>query len=301
MGQPDPMVSVVIPSYNYGRFVADAVDSALAQTMRPHEVIVVDDGSTDDTRARMENYGHPVRYIYQENRGLSAARNTGIRAATGDWIGFLDADDQWHRQMIETLLAAVQTDGSVAAVGSPFAAEMPEVLPPNPPMRTLSVADFLVSTPISGSSTLVRRDCFNVAGFFNEALTSVEDRDMWLRLVARYRVIQVLSPCWTYRRHTGQMTRNADRMLDNYRRVLGEFFRSHPQYCNLYHLGMSQMYLDATWAYLQQGQTGSALLKLLFSIWHKPFRLEENARRRPFLRTKLAVRMLMRGAGVQPS
>src|SRR5690242_14754403 len=96
-----PLVSVVIPAYNYGRFVGEAVDSVLAQSYPHVETIVVDDGSQDDTRERLAHYGNRIRYIYQQNQGLPAARNTGIRHSSGELIAFLDADDTWHPRKLE--------------------------------------------------------------------------------------------------------------------------------------------------------------------------------------------------------
>src|SRR5437016_10401011 len=97
----EPLISAVIPSYNYGHFITDAIESALGQTYPHVEIIVVDDGSTDDTREQLAPYSERVCYIHQENGGLSAARNTGIRAAKGEWIALLDADDVWHPRKLE--------------------------------------------------------------------------------------------------------------------------------------------------------------------------------------------------------
>src|SRR5487761_1421423 len=102
-----PLVTAIIPAYNYGPLVVEAVESACAQTYPRMEVIVVDDGSTDDTQGRLRPYLDRIRYIRQENRGLSAARNTGIQAAQGEWNALLDADDVWHPQK-----TAVQIDAA---------------------------------------------------------------------------------------------------------------------------------------------------------------------------------------------
>lgn len=99
-----PRVSVIIPTYNREKFVTKAVESALAQTYMDYEVIVVDDGSNDNTRVMLEKFGDKVKYFYQDNSGVSAARNTGIKLAKGEWLAFLDSDDEWktdylHKQM----------------------------------------------------------------------------------------------------------------------------------------------------------------------------------------------------------
>src|SRR6185295_19151753 len=92
-------ISVIIPAYNQARWLPECIESALQQTLTAHEIIVVDDGSTDDTREVVSRY--PVRHIYQKNAGVSAARNRGIQEATGEWIALLDGDDYWLPRKLE--------------------------------------------------------------------------------------------------------------------------------------------------------------------------------------------------------
>ena len=96
-----PKISVIIPTYQHADFLGDAIDSVLAQTYKDYELIIVDDGSTDGTREIVAAYGNQIKYIYQDNRGLSAARNTGILASKGEYIGLLDADDVWLPNKLE--------------------------------------------------------------------------------------------------------------------------------------------------------------------------------------------------------
>src|SRR5262245_48080665 len=114
----DGLVTAVIPTYNYGRFVTAAVDSALAQTYPHVEIIVADDGSRDDTRARLAAYGDKVRYLYQDNQGVSAARNTAIRAARGDYYAFLDSDDRWHPRKLEVQMRYLARHPEVGLLAS---------------------------------------------------------------------------------------------------------------------------------------------------------------------------------------
>jgi glycosyltransferase involved in cell wall biosynthesis len=289
----NPLVSVVIPSYNYGHFVAQAVESALAQTYPNLEIIVVDDGSKDDTRQRLEPYLDRIRYIYQENRGLSAARNTGIRAARGEWVGLLDADDLWHPQKIEVQLAAVPDLDSVGLIGSgPAEDQLPASLAPNPKTERVGVREFLLSRRTGPSGALLRRTCVEQVGWFDEGLTSIEDRDMWLRVAARFGAVIVLSPCFYYRLHQGQMSRVAWRMYENYRKVLDNFFVRHPAYRRLRGLGMGYMYLDTALCFHTFGQPLLAFRFLLQSMLRWPWPLRDNRRSQAF-RLKLLVRLCL--------
>lgn len=121
-----PLVSVVIPAFNCGRYVEEAVASALDQTFRDLEIIVVDDGSTDDTARSLEKYRDRVRVVTQENRGSSSARNVGLGLARGDYVAFLDADDRWRPWKLEWQLACFREIGDVGMVFSDFSAIDPD-------------------------------------------------------------------------------------------------------------------------------------------------------------------------------
>jgi glycosyltransferase involved in cell wall biosynthesis len=285
-------ISVVIPTYNYGRFVTEAVESALAQTYRPMEVIVVDDGSTDDTAERLRPYMDRIRYIRQENRGLSAARNTGIRHAQGEWVALLDSDDVWHPRKTEIQLRTVGEDTSIGFVGSPECGGIAQTLSDNSKVRELRVRDFLTKPPVCPSSVMIRRRCFDDVGLFDETLTSVEDRDMWLRLAARFRSLQVCSPCWSYRQHAGQMNRHADRMLANYTRVLKKFFREYPEQRGLRRFAFGHLNFDAVWSYCSEGRRFAAMRRLALSVWYYPAGFIRERPNLPFARLKVAIRLL---------
>jgi glycosyltransferase involved in cell wall biosynthesis len=121
-----PLVSVVIPAFNCGRYVEDAVESVLDQTYRRFEIIVVDDGSTDDTAGRLEKYRDAVRVVTQENRGSSRARNVGLGLARGEYVAFLDADDRWRPRKLEWQLACFREIGDVGMVFTDFSAIDPD-------------------------------------------------------------------------------------------------------------------------------------------------------------------------------
>ncbi len=265
------LVSVVIPAYNYGHFIVETVESALRQTYSRLEVIVVDDGSTDDTAIKLRAFGSRIKYIHQENRGLSAARNAGIRAARGEWIALLDADDLWHPDKTSVqLTAAARTGAHHGLIGSPPAEVLPAELPSNPVVQVLTVRDFLLSSRTGPTGALMRRSCFDEVGYFDEQLRSVEDRDMWLRIAAKHSALQILSPCWWYRPHAGQMSRRAGRMMENYAKVLDKFFSQHAEYGALRRLAWSYLYLDGAWAFLDEGNRRSARSLVLKSLYKWP-------------------------------
>ena len=286
------LVSVVIPTYNYGHFVEEAVESALSQTYTNIEVIVVDDGSTDDTGARLSRFGDRIRYHYQQNRGLSAARNAGIRQSAGEWIALLDSDDVWHSQKIERQLEAASVIPDVALIGSPATGSLPKTLPLRPATAELHVRDFLLSNRTGPSGTMIRRHAFDSVGLFDEALRSIEDRDMWLRVASRFRAVQVKTPCWWYRPHEGQMSRRASRMLENYRRVLIKFFNEHPEHRRLSTLAWSYLHVDAAWAYYEEGDLQTARRMMARSFAIQPWPLNDPEMRR-FARIRLALRLLL--------
>ena len=188
------LVSVIIPVYNYARFVGRAVDSVLAQTYSPVECVVVDDGSTDDTPQVLARYGDRIRAIRQENRGLSAARNTGIRAARGEYVAILDSDDYFRPDKLAKQVALIESAPGLGAVGCDVQhvdrdgkelyrrhfADPPAAL--DAQLRAVATRQAWVGG--SGSGGLFPRSVFDQVGLFDETLRAAEDWDMWLRIAA---------------------------------------------------------------------------------------------------------------------
>lgn len=207
-----PTVSIIIPAYNQSQYLGDAIRSALAQTWTDHEVVVVDDGSTDDTASVCRSFTDPrVRYVWQANRGLSAARNTGILHADGRFLSFLDSDDQFVPEKLELLLAAFDRDPGLGLVagqailidqlGRPIGEVFDRGLPTD-------LSDLLLGNPLHVGSVLLRREWQARVGPFDESLRSYEDWDLWLRLaLAGCRMGWVARPVSFYRFHQDQMTR----------------------------------------------------------------------------------------------
>jgi glycosyltransferase involved in cell wall biosynthesis len=283
---PGPLISTVIPTYNYAQFVTAAVESALAQTYPSlnHEVIVVDDGSTDDTRERLAPYMDRIRYIYQENQGLSAARNTGIREARGDWIALLDSDDVWHSRKLEIQTAyladhpQVELLGAraVEASGSPW----PAIDPTDPVGVRVTYEDVVVKSRFSPSSVLVHRRCFEKVGLFDQTLRSVEDRDMWIRIARACYVAALRTPLLWYRVHSGSMSHAAGRMEKCELQVLQKVFPRGQVLTGPIRLRLkaySYAAFSAAYVYDVSGQRLKAVDRIIRSLllWPFPYRRDE--------------------------
>jgi glycosyltransferase involved in cell wall biosynthesis len=191
-GRP-PLVTVVTPAYNIAKYVGETVDSVLRQTFHDFEYLVVDDGSTDNSvdvvRAHVGDDPR-FRLVQGEHRGLSAARNAGVREARGQYIAFLDGDDRWHSKFLERQLRLIQS--LPPDVGAVFCRSRLVLQNGTPVFLQWQRAgrydydDFLVnSNPArNGSSLLIRKSCFADVGGFDEELGHLEDLDMWLRIAA---------------------------------------------------------------------------------------------------------------------
>jgi glycosyltransferase involved in cell wall biosynthesis len=221
-----PQVSVIIPTYNAGRFVAEAIKSVLDQTFADFEVLVIDDGSSDNTAEIVQDFADArVRYIYQDNRGLAGARNTGIRSARGELIALLDADDVWLTNFLERMASILTSNRNLAGVycgfqyieqdGTPSPKCVRHVVPSGKLCEALHRASFIVP-----STTLMRRSCYVETGLFDEYLRAVEDWDMWLRVSERYTVVGIKDVLVRYRQHPANMTKDLPRMRDAWLKLL---------------------------------------------------------------------------------
>jgi glycosyltransferase involved in cell wall biosynthesis len=221
-------VSAVIPVHDGERFVADAIRSVLGQTRPPNECIVVDDGSTDDTADVVAGFGREVTLVRQVQLGVSAARNTGIRAATGDLIAFLDADDVWLPQklaqqvpaMASCEVGASYTGYAIADADLRWRRLIDRPTPADEIDRLLALEVVSVGLSFTG---VVRRDVLERIGGFNERLSTSADLDLVARLARRSTIVAVPEVLSVYRQHgRGQLHRDPERLHRDMVRVLDE-------------------------------------------------------------------------------
>jgi glycosyltransferase involved in cell wall biosynthesis len=224
---PPPAVSVVIPAYNAAWCVRKAIDSVLAQDWRDRELIVVNDGSTDDTLAVLGSYGDAVRLVDQRNGGMSNARNAGIRAARGEFVAFLDSDDWWLPGKL-----APQVDLLLARPDLGFCSCTARVEDMDGRLLNLWECprwqgSFLVhlfgsgaDVPGSCSAVLARRELVLQAGAFDETLHGAEDPDLWIRLAAVSGYACLPEPAVVVLRRPGSVSRNLEAMRDSTLRMM---------------------------------------------------------------------------------
>jgi len=225
---PDPpAVSVVIPAYNAAWCVRKAIDSVLAQDFRDFEVIVVDDGSIDDTASVLAGYGDAIRVVHKTNGGLSSARNAGIRAARGEFVAFLDADDWWLPGKLGKQVSFMRQYPAVGFSSTTARVEDPDGNLVNvwacahwdgPFLAHLFGSNADVAG--SGSAVIARRTLFEHSGGFDEALLSLEDIDMWMRLAAVSDYACLEEPLVVILKRPGSMSRNLEVMREAAIRVM---------------------------------------------------------------------------------
>ena len=235
------LVNVIVPAYNCGAYIGDALESALSQSLADVEPIVVDDGSTDDTREIVGRFGGRVRYYYQANQGPGAARNVALHAATAPYCAFLDADDIWEPDHLLVKHRVLEADGDLGGVFSDFsifsgdgvfvarggretfpslsrsgndfddifesrtmvtlANGRPAALYRGKVFDSLFLGNFILPT-----SMLVRREAAAATGEFRLDLRTQQDYEYWLRFAQKFRLGYVDEPLVRYRRHAKQLT-----------------------------------------------------------------------------------------------
>jgi len=215
-----PQVSVIIPTYNRGWVLREAVESVLAQDFEDFELIVVDDGSTDNTGEILAAYGNDIAVLEQTNRGVSAARNRGIAGASAPLIAFLDSDDLWKPQKLsrQTEFFSAEPQTLICQTEEIWIRNGVRV---NPKKRHHKFSGMIFEPSlalclVSPSAVMMRRELFERVGVFDESLPACEDYDLWLRVSCRYPVGLIDEPLIIKRGgHDDQLSRAAG--LDKYR------------------------------------------------------------------------------------
>jgi glycosyltransferase involved in cell wall biosynthesis len=214
-----PKVSVIIPTFNRERLVGRAIESVFQQTYTDYEIVVVDDGSTDNTTDVLKRFNGKIRYFYQKNAGISGARNRGLREATGEYIAFLDSDDTWVPEKLAVQVEVLDRDKEVGITYSRMLIlnEDGKRCGYKPDEKT--GRDFLELIEIRGdiatSTVMTRKECFDRVGTFDPDLPPMEDFDMWLRIAKFYKIHEVTDITLAYYyEHSHQATRDLRKVYE---------------------------------------------------------------------------------------
>ncbi|NQT82438.1 glycosyltransferase [bacterium] len=278
-----PTVSVVISTYNYGRFLAEAIDSVLAQTYKDYEIIVVDDGSTDNTREVVQPYTDLPNFIYhvKPNGGQPSALNKGIQLSRGRFIAFLDADDKWLPEKLERQMPLFEGRPQVGVVYCRRALFNEERVIGDhysKPLRSGMVINWLlVDNFVPFASSIVRKECFEKAGPFDPKMKRCNDYDLWLRIALHYEFDFVDEPLHLYREGHVRMSSDGMAMIRGAFRVQRKFLR----HCECPHMIKRSAVRAATsdkyWLlgrlYVEEGRKGKGRLAFLHALRYSPANL----------------------------
>jgi len=237
MTSSTPKVSVIIPAYSAAKFIGVALDSVFAQTFPHYEVVVVNDGSPDTAELEevLKPYEGRIEYITQENRGLSGARNTGVRAARGEFVAFLDADDLWVPTYLERQLAEIERHPELdivyanATIFGDSIDSGKKFMDLNPSDGPVTFESLITQQCNVMVSVVARRSTLIAAGLFDEQLRSVEDFDLWLRVIKQGgRIGYHRDVLVRYRRHAASLSADPVWMCEHVLKVLDKAGKTLP-------------------------------------------------------------------------
>jgi len=278
-----PLVSVIVPTYNSGKYIKETLESVFSQTYSNIEVIVVDDGSADDTKEVLEPYMRQIKYIHKGNGGPASARNRGIREASGEFIAFLDADDLWLPGKLRTQVNFFnQNNGQTGLVHTNVIKMYGDGF-----TKIKLKGDYCAKGPyslfmgnfITNSSVLVRRQCFEALGYFDESkdLIANEDYDMWLRISSKYEIGYIDEPLVIYRFHSQGISRDPDRAYPGEKKVvekaLRNFGKDYPDVIRSYKRRRSGLFFSFGYEYFAINDFRQARKKFITSIICRPWNL----------------------------
>jgi len=300
-------VTVVIPTFNSARLVTEAIDSVLAQSLLPSQIIVVDDGSRDDTRDRLVPYMNRVRYVFQQNQGVSTSRNRGITEAETEWVAFLDADDVWHPRKLEFQMTELSKSPNLGFLGTALFTWPTSSFPDLTSCQTLIVEtmrweQFVLRTSLLPSSVIARTDLLKQLGGFDARLQSPEDRDLWMRIAEISQVGKLNLPLTGYRFVPGSLSQQIKGVKEGGQRILWKLDQRGAWKGRglLRRKAYSFFHYQCSYEYNANGRLGAALFALSKSIAWYPLPFQANDVDGKFVRPKRLIVYLLRLLRLKP-
>ena len=287
-----PKVSVITAAYNHVHFVRQSVESVLNQTYRDFEHIVVDDGSSDGTAEVLKTFGDRIKYIRQENRGVHAAINAGIRQATGEYIAILDSDDAWLPHKLERQIPVLDESTKAAAVYSRAyiidadgKTKDRDNLQGDALNPETAFDDLLRHDPIPILTAVIKRSCIDEVGGFSETLNAISDWDLWIRISTRWPIVFIPEPLALYRIHghnsfislneSGQVNRERLLMLRDTIHALSENIFDRESKKKRLYATFTYIVMQQAYGLFSRAQYSRALAYLAFAFKVRPVLLKD--------------------------
>ncbi|WP_127136073.1 glycosyltransferase family 2 protein [Flagellimonas oceanensis] len=216
MNYSTPLVTVYITNYNYEKYIENAIESVLGQTMQNFELIIIDDGSKDNSRDIIERYSeHPkISIIYQQNKGLNITNNVALRASKGKYIVRLDADDYFTEDALEKMSSILEENDTLGLVFPDYFIVDSE----NNVVSEIRRHDFenevtILDQPAHGACTMIRVEYMKSVGGYDESYTCQDGYELWVKFISKFKVTNIKETLFYYRRHNANLTNNEDRIL----------------------------------------------------------------------------------------
>jgi len=276
-----PKISVIIPTHNRQNFLSRAIESVFSQTFCDFEMLIIDDGSTDQTKEAVKKYivtqPDKIKYFYQDNKGPSAARNKGIQQASGEYVAFLDDDDEWLPDKLECQITGFSKNKNIGLAYTDYYIITEDLTAPHIHHceefnRAKFEKMFYVKNLISTPTIMARKECFEKLGLFDEGLEVAEDWDMWLRLFKQYDFLHIPQPLVKVNVGSTSQSSDGDKNLANDLKFLDKIF-SEPDVKNraFKTKAYSYRYYKAAIAYKENGNIEKAQAAILKAIKLNPF------------------------------
>lgn len=273
-------VSVIIPAYNKADLTIKTVESVLSQTYKNIEIIVVDDGSTDDTKSKLKIFSNKIRYIYKQNGGACSARNLGIQQATGSFIALIDCDDIFYPEKIAKSIECLgkKSDCGFVYTDAYFIDCNDNVISEhgiaNPPVSGWIASKLILRNFICNSTVIVRKECFKKVGLFDENIFIPADWDMWLRLSDKYKAAYIDDNLTGYRLTDSYTTSNMEMAIREIVYVLNKVLIGNKHVSNgLKKKCLSNVYFTFGLDYAVMHDFKKARLSLFRGVLNKPYSL----------------------------
>ena len=283
------LISVILPCYNGSRWLSKAIESVLSQTYRDFELLIIDDGSVDDSKAIISSFlsDRRVRYIYQKNRGFSAAINRGIKESLGDLIGFIGQDDLWLPKKLELQTNFLSKNKNIDLVHSSYLTidsedkiinalhtKLPEL-----PTREQLIKKLFMGNLFGFETILVKRECFNECGFFNEGMIGFSDYDMWLRIAEKFNLNGFIArPLVKKREHKSRISKSRiEDVLRDELLIVEKAVALYPFLKYLRRKKLAILYYSLGICFLRKGESTKAKIYLIEVIRCQPWNLKSVA------------------------